>query len=537
VASQWLIAEIPLVNRGLFGTKNVNEVPIDALIDADTVTFEDGTIRKEGGIVAYSDDAIPPAPPTGPPLILGGHDWDHDGSTQKAIVLTDAGDLRKDDGAGDFTSVILATGLTVSANTSPVFAEGGKEAAANNRKLFLATGTNAVQVLSADGATTAALATPPADWSANPPTCMFNHVGRMWGCGNANDPHRLYYSTINDHEDFTGQGSGTLAIFPGDSEGIVHAYSFRGAIIVFKYPRGIYMVDTTPVSFFDWTVRKIANNLGMANTNCGAVIPNDLIFLDATREIRLLSTVDEFGDVGTTSLSDLAAFDDWMRENINPSGRKQWRCVYYPTKKEVHFAMTGVGATENDTRVVIDFLLGRPRFRYSSRDKPISMWMRKVNGIPELTIGTNTGVVVRLDQPTRSIVSTSGATRGYVGKFRTPNIDMSHLDPLMAGRRKNGHFLEAVIQPNGNWDLNCTVYWDGTAGDTVSFNQGFAGATLGAFVLGTDVLGSQGTIFTRKRRITGGGRRFSVEASNSGKGNDFSLARLYVHFHVSDDRI
>jgi len=236
--------------------------------------------------------------------------------------------------------------------------------------------------------------------------------------------------------------------------------------------------------------------------------------------------------VGTISVSDLSAFDDWLRENINASGRKQWRCVYYPTKKEVHFAMTGVGATVNDCRVVIDTLTGRPRFRYSKRDTPVSMWTRKVNGIPELTHGDDSGFVYRMDQSARS-----KAGAGYSGKFRTPNIDMSHLDPIMAGRRKHGHFLEAVIQPNGNWDLNCTVYWDGIAKETVTFNQGFAGAALGSFVIGTDQLGSQGTIFTRKRRITGGGRRFSVEGSNSGVGNDFSLARLYLHFNVGDDRI
>ena len=527
MASQWLLTEIPLVNRGLFGSKNVNEVPIDALIDADTITFEDGTIRKEAGAIKYNSTAV-----TSTPSILGGHDWDHDGGTQKSIIVTDAGTILKDDGAGDYTAVTLKSGLTVSADTSPVFAEGGKESAAINRKLFIATGSNQVQVLSADGATTADIATPPADWSSSYPTCMFNHVGRMWGCGNSNDPHRLYYSTLNDHEDFTGQGSGTLAIFPGDGEGIVHAYSFRGAVIVFKYPRGIYLVDTTPVSFFDWTVRKVSNELGMAYTNCGTVVPNDIIYLDATRDIRTISATDIFGDVGTTSVSDLSAFDDWMRENINEAGRKQWRCVYYPTKKEVHFALTGTGATVNDTRVVIDFLTGRPRFRYSMRDTPVSMWTRKVNGIPELTHGDASGFVWRMDQAARSKDSA-----GYEGKFRTPNIDMSHIDLNMAARRKNGHFLEAVIQPNGNWDLNCTVYWDGVAGDTVTFNQGFAGAALGSFVIGTDVLGSQGNIFTRKRRITGGGRRFSVEGSNSGVGHDFSLARLYLHFNLGDDRI
>jgi hypothetical protein len=362
MATRWLVAEIPLVQKGLVGTKNYNEVPINALIDADGLTFEDGNLRKEGGATLYNSSAI-----SGTPSVLGGWDWNHDGSTQKMVVVADDGKIYKDDGTGTF-SVTLKSGLSVSINTVPVFVEGGKEAAANNRKLFIYTGTNQVQVLSADGATTADVSTPPADWGSNYPLFGLVHEGRMWGGGNPNDPHRLYYSTTTDHEDFTSEGSGTISIFPGEGETLINAVSFKGYIVCFKYPKGIYIVDTRPVSFFDWTVWRFSNAVSAAWTGCISVIENDIVFLDKDGDIRTIASVDDFSNIGTFSVSDSSQMDDFFRTNLDFSKYKQWRSVYYSLKREVHFAVTGIGTTDNNYRIVFDMLQPNiVRFRYSTR--------------------------------------------------------------------------------------------------------------------------------------------------------------------------
>jgi hypothetical protein len=527
MASQWLVAEIPLVTRGLFGTKNYNEVPIDALIDADGLTFEDGNLRKEGGATLYNSSAI-----TGTPSILGGWDWNHNGATQRMIVAADDGKLYKDSGAGTFP-VTLKSGLTVTINTVPVFVEAGKEAAANDRKLFIFTASNQVQVLAADGATTADVSTPPADWGSNYPLFGLNHEGRVWGGGNSNDPHRLYYSTTVDHEDFTGEGSGTISIFPGEGETLVNAISFKGYIVCFKYPRGIYIVDTRPPSFFDWTVWRYSGSVGAAWTGTITVIENDLVFMDPNADVRTISSVDDFSNIGTFSLSDISKMDDWFRDNIDFSKRKQWRCVNYTLKREVHFAMTGLDTTDNNYRVVFDIFNTKvPRFRYSTRDTPVSMWIRTVSGKPTLVMGEDDGFIYTLDNSTRSKNGTS-----YNGIFQTPHLDMSHLDPLLATKRKNFHFLEIIAEPTGNYNLNCDIYHDNVMKQSVSFNLGSGvGSTLGTFVLGTDALGAS-TILVRKKRLTGGGRRISIRGSNSAAAEDFAIARMYLHFHVGDERI
>jgi len=44
-------------------------------------------------------------------------------------------------------------------------------------------------------------------------------------------------------------------------------------------------------------------------------------------------------------------------------------------------------------------------------------------------------------------------------------------------------------------------------------------------------------VLNKKRRITGGGRRISLQGRNSGDGQDFSVSKFYLHFRVSDERL
>jgi len=191
-----LIAEIPAGLNGLNGTKNLSLLGVSDLLSALNLSYADGTMQKEGGAAKYNSSAI-----TGAPAILGGWDWNHNGATQRMVVVTDGGKILKDSGAGTFGTT-LATGLTVTDASgdpvAPVFAEGGKEAAANDRKLFIFTGRNQVQVLAADGAATSNLATPPADWTgANQPRFGLVHEGRMWGGGNVNEKYGDEFHSVS----------------------------------------------------------------------------------------------------------------------------------------------------------------------------------------------------------------------------------------------------------------------------------------------------------------------------------------------------
>jgi len=521
------IAELPIGMQGLTGNKNQSQISEQQLIIANNLTYEDGTLRKEGGTAKYNSNAI-----SATPSILQGIDWNHDGSTQRMVVFTSNGKLLKDSGDGTFP-VTLKSSLTVSGATSPIFVQGGKEVAANNQKLFIFSAANVVQVLSADGATTSNLATPPVDWSGgDQPVCATAHEGRIWGGGNPNDPHRAYYSRTTDHEDWTGDGSGTISIYPGDGGGgIVGMFSFKGLLVVFKSPRGIYAVDTTNPTVANWKVSQISTTIGAAAVGTMAHMDEDIAFIDEAGTLWLVSSVQVFGNIGARSLGDISDINTFIRDNLNLSNKGTWRMINYPHKRELHIACTGLGATTNNQRLVIDVEAGQPRLRSSDRDTAVSLWLREESGTPRLMFGDDAGFVYKMDQDARS-----DAGAGYAGEFQSAHNDLAFMDPSLASIDKSGCFLELVVEPKGNWNLSVDMNWDTVLQETLQFNMGTAGATLGTFVLGTDVLAGS-AILNKKKRITGGGRRLSIKGSNSGDAQDFSVAKFLLYFTRSDDGV
>lgn len=520
-----LIAEIPIGTDGMIGSPAHPLVSPTRLIDCNNIEYGTGLIRKEGGSAKYNGTAI-----TGAPDVLGGHDWWPSAGTQRMVVLTSTGDLLKDSGAGTF-GVTLDSGLTVPDDV-PVFVDGGKEAAAGNRKLFVFTGKNAVQVLSGDGATTADLTTPPADWTgANQPITGCIHIGKLWGAGNANDPHRVYYSTTSNHEDFTGGGSGSLSVYPGEGEGIAAIFSFKGLLVIFKAPTGIYVVDAQDPTVANWTTSRISKEIGIAGPGAGCIIDDDILFLEHGGEFNLVSAVQEFGNLGTKSLSDVLEMTDFIHENFDKETLNKTSCVFYADKREAHFYVTGTGSSHTNIRIVFDWKREIPRFRLSRRDSEGHfIFLRTKEGVRKPYLGYHDGFVYEIDTDSKSFDGT-----GYEGMFQTPHLDFSHLDPKLATKRKSGLFLELLTQPEGNWDLSVEVYWDAEYQETINFNMGSTGVGLGTFVIGTDAL-AQDQLLNRKKRMTGSGRRLSLKGKNSGAAQDFSVSKFLVHFKVNDER-
>ena len=528
---QGFIAEIPIGQDGLTGNKNLSQIAPGELLQAEGLTYQGGTLQKEGGVSTLGTVS-------GTPAIAGGYDWDFDGANQRTIIFTSAGQLLKDGPAGTFAATnVMVSGLTATAGVAPMFVECGLESAAATDVAHLAMFSpgNVVQIMDTDptSANTGNINTPPLDWaSTNQPTFGFVHDFRLWGGGNPNDPHRIYGSSNGDHEDFVGDQARTLSIFPGESERLVGGVSYKGLMILWKYPRGIYYVDTRDPT--TWTINRVTLQAGLASPQAFALIDDDIVFVTPEGTIQVLSAVgDEFSNISNRALSDLRFIDEFLRDNVNFAQIRRCRVTYYSSKRELHIALPGLGSTVNNLRLVLDLNdRNNPKWRVSSRDTPISMWERKdANGIPRLVHGDNGGVINLMDQDARS---NNGV--GYPGRFQTAYIDLSYIDPVIATRRKEGRFLELVVEPKGNWNLAVEVRWDGNPGETLQFNMGTLGSSLGSFVLGTNSLAQEQTV-NRKRRLTGGGRRLSLVGSNTGDSQDFSVARMFLHYALGDERI
>ena len=522
MAEQILSADLAIGIDGLFGSKNPAQLPPSALVTADNITYIDGTLKKEGGAVKYNSTAI-----SGSPSILAGFDWWPNTSTQRAVILTSAGSILKDSGTGTFP-VTLKSGLSVAAPFG-TFVAGGKEAAANNRKLFCFTGTDPVQVLSGDGVTTADISGPPTDWSgSNQPIGGVIHSDRLWGFGNLNDPHRLYYSGTSNHETV----SSTRPVYPGVGERILAAFSMRGFIIVFKFPSGIFSIDTRDASDANWRTDKISDDIGIAGIGAAVLAERSIIFMDSGGNLQLIEqvTTDAFG---IQNLGNVALIKSFINSNLNLGELDNCKAVFYPKDREIHFAVPHTGSGVNTRRLVVDMNREQMRFRYSTRDIPVSMWRRKVANSPRLAMGDNIGFVWDLDQAIRS---KDGA--GYNMLFESSPNDLAYIDPQFSGRRKNGKFLEMIFEPAGNHNVSVVVLWDGVAEATYSFDMTGAtsGFILGAGILGTGVLGAGAILASIRKRITGSGKRIALRVSNSGADQNISLSKFILHFTLSDQR-
>lgn len=517
--------------EGLTGTKNLSQVQAGQLIKAMTVTFENGTMQKEGGASKYNSSPI-----SGSPSVIGGWDWWPTPPVQRMVVYTSAGAVLKDDGGGTFATT-LVSGLQ--AGIQPVFVEAGKEVAANNRKLFLFNQKDRVRVLSADGVAMTVITTPPADWSVsdnsvNQPWFGVVHEDRLWGAGNENDPHRAYYSMETNHEDFTGAGSGSLPIFSGVGIRLVGGLSFKGLLILWKYPNGIFAVDTSDPTPANWRVTQISKEIGAAGFHSIVQIDNDVIWIDSGWNVQSIAAVQEFGDLGSVNVSESSQMGPFINSNVNLVKLMNVRGVYYLNKRAIHYAVAGAGDTLNTRRLVLDLkrLDRPPRFRWSDRDTCESVWLRlDSNNIARPMVGDNAGTVWQLDKDARD---KGGA--GYTCEFQLPHDDFGRLDTKLKTVWKYGKFLEIIVEPKGNWNVTADIYWDGKLKHSVQFNMGTTGSTIGTFIIGTDSLGGD-QVTKRKRRIFGGGDRFSVGFRNGGVGEDFSIAEGLLHFVPGGEKV
>ncbi|MCI0526652.1 MAG: hypothetical protein L0Y56_04260 [Nitrospira sp.] len=513
-------AEIIPGSLGLTGNKNAAQVTIGYLLEALNVTYESGTIRKEGGSSKYNSTVI-----SGAPTVLGGHDWFPSDVVQRMIVLLSDGTVKKDSGGGTFPTTLVSA-LTVT-DVVPVFIDGGQEQAANNRKLFMFTGKNAVQVLSGDGATMAALSLPPADWTTIKPPTGAIHENRLWGAAG----HRLYASLSTNHEDFTTTPF-SLLVYPGEGDKIVALLSFKGLLIIFKSPKGIYAVDTSSVSTTDWRPFKISRDVGTSSPRGVVHTDDDIVFLSSVGDLHLLSAVQEFGDIRNSSLSLQDKMDEFVRSNINLSKLQFSQMIYYEEKNEIHVTMSKTSSTARDARLVLDTSNpSKRRFRFSDKDRNESLWVRRdAQGIERPVSGDNAGFVWLLDRDARNKDG-----MGYTGQFQTSHMDFKELDPKLGTVRKIGKFLELVAEPVGN-NISVDVLWDNIFTHAIQFSFGSSGAVLGAFILGVDKLSGEAGIVSKRKRLLGSGKRLSLIVRNTVANQDFSVIKFYVHFKRGAER-
>ena len=506
---------VPML-AGVDGLYGVRRIPITGLLRGRNLTLENNMWEKWGGATNQNATALASD-------IIALFDWWPDSATQRTNAALDTGAVRRDTGAWDFvTAVTLGTALTISGQP-PHLVEGGRETPSRNKKLFCFTGASIPQVGSGDFTTMAdiAAATRPADWTGSTqPAGGVIHSGRLFVWLG----HTIYWSTTADHEDFTGSGSGFLAIGPGEGVAIRNCKSLRKMLTIFKHPYGIYVLDTSDTSPTNWRYDTQSRAVGCSGPYGAIAIPNDVLFLDRELNFHLLSATDVLRDAASSNIS-APKLGPFTREQFDPDRAAWAHLIWYGDKSQAYAGVSALGATINNRVIIVDFnnpAVG-PRFTYSDRDTPQSLMLRETGGVGRPYLGSDDGFVQRLDVSARN-----KNTVGYVGQFQIDHTDIGELAGW-PGRPSLFDYLELEFEGVGSYNLEINCYVDGQLATftPITYSMAGLGVQLGAFVLGVDRLAEQAVAKTR-RRLFWKGTYFSFEGSNAGADQSFRIRKAYL---------
>lgn len=518
---------IPLGQIGLLTDSPMSQIPPNAAIVANNVNINNNRVEKSKGSTKYNSTQLPDG-------IMGVCDWWPTSSAQRLIAITDGGKIYRDTGDGTFTAgAAITIGLSTITN-NVCFVSGGNEAAGNNKKLFIFTGTNQVVYIDGDGSSTTALSAVEraADWASNYPTFGIVHANRLWAFGNSNAPHRIYASNPTNHKDFqtTPNGFLTFEVFPGEGDGLYSAAVYKGRLFLFKKPFGVYYIDTSDPSNSNWTVVKLSDSFGVASPHACVQILDDLVAANNTGSITSLAATNSFGDVKAGDVLTSAQVENHVRDNFDPSGIQLTHAVYYQEKKKAFFTARSTTSGVPDRILVIDVNRTPTRVTIETKDSPHCLALRKdANLVPRPIYGGDDGYVYLMDQDIYAV----GTTTPYTGEFQTPFMDFSFVDASLGTKNKTFDFVEVHYVVTGDYSFYIDYYIDNVYVDTLEIEQQ-AGSTLGTFVLGTDVLGTTLPEKARKR-LRGAGESISFKIYNASLNQGFIVEKLSVSFRVAGE--
>lgn len=512
---------IPLGQGGLHTDDAQQTIPVTSVIEAKNIYYGDGLIERMGGSKRWNPSFPMPAG------VLSAFDWWPTDFQQRLIAICSDGKVyRQDTGYSAAFEVTPETGSPATLVTGPQMhmATGGQETPSRPKKLFMFSGSDVPQVLTADGSTRRSISGPAVEWTGyNAPSFGIQHRGRMFVFGQQSQPHLCYASKRDDHEDFTNDPSDvdlaySFNVFPGEGERLVTGYVFKGRLFIAKYPRGVYYLVDEDADPDKWYFAKLNANFGVASAHSAIEVKDDMLIAASTGSINTASATFQLGDIKAGDLLSSLRNEEYMRQNTNQGSFNYRWSVYHEDNKIAYFTYRSPTGTQNDRLLSIDVSHSSPMVQWSTKDQPNCLFLQKdIYGVQRPAYGANDGYVYLLEQPDRSVAGV-----GYESRFQTPHMNLG--DPS----EKLFDFLELTFEPTGNWNVSARIIIDGVPSETVTFPM-YYGAVLDRFILDKDKLAGRIPRSIRKP-IHGKGRSISIEVFSSGVNQNFRISALTVYY-------
>jgi hypothetical protein len=313
-----------------------------------------------------------------------------------------------------------------------------------------------------DGVAHTAFSSPTPNFSFSEP-----HKLRMWAAGVDAAPSSLFYSAQEDPTDWTGSGSGDLAISPGDGDRITAIASHRNELFVFKGPNkgSIHRISGSAPTGDDAFARNdfIPFGLGAVGQRSIFRFGNDLGFIWSDGSVHSLNTTERYGDFLETALS--RPLNSWLRAHVSSAYLEQASVVTCEPKGVVRIALPIDSSITNNAVLSMDFRFDPPRWSYLPVLADYCECLAVVRDsttrrVPLIMSGADDGLLRSLDYSTRYVDT---VLSGYNFDIRTP-----FLSYLQSPRKSTIYFGGLRTTPK-NADT-CTFFWvrDGETAQSVS---------------------------------------------------------------------
>lgn len=488
------------------------------LMEAENVEFEaDGTPRKVGGLARIV--AILHIPVAGP--VRGIYDFWKQGTAGSPIqrrFIHGGTTVAMDTGDGVFSTVY--TGL--SATSIPHYS------ALEGYVIIAQTGED--MPMYSDGVTHSTFTSSTPNFAFTEP-----HKLRMWAAGVDAAPSTLYYSAYEDPTDWTGSGSGDIAISPGDGDRITAIASHRNELFVFKgpYKGSIHRISgSAPTGESDPFTRSdfVPFGLGAAGQHSIFRFGNDLGFMWADGTVHSLNTTERYGDFLEAALS--RPLNRWLQAHSHQDYLAKACAVPMDTLGVTRIAMPIDSSTTNNIVLSMDFRFDPPRWsKLAFADgycECLALGYESSVGFgPTILCGTVGGQVYRMDFASRLIETATGygctvttPFLSYVGAPRRSNI---YYGGVRVSPKIADNFTFAWTRDGYRQQTNSALQWTGDV---------LAPAATGAtnFTLGTSTLAGERAI-TRSLDLAAGGefQQIQYEITNeasTGVPNDLHVKAI-----------
>lgn len=385
--------------------------------------------------------------------------------------------------------------------------------------------------------------------AGSPPAFGFStsHAGRHWASGVASAPSRLYYSAVGNPEDWTGSGSGSIDIDPGDGDAIVALLSWKSELWVFKgpYRLSIHRISGTDPTTF--SREPFIYGISAAGPHSLFPVGDDFAFWSPRGSCHSLTSTNQYGDYTQGYLN--FPILSWCRDPanlVNGLSSNTWKTVTDHAQNVTYnvlnnnYGTVGGSGSPQPLLLIMDWKFRTdtnpyPRFITIDLNRPITC-VNLLSGIFDSTqliptFGTADGYTLQEYPP--NVSSFKNVDSAFRYQIQTPSLTYG---PSVYKKTVMGVSVDIVSNFNTrnftSGTLDLSYGGPGAPSQTASFSPS-SGTPLGTFVLDVDQLGSEGNIPDFNSELVGESRSFTytlVEDSpvTNFSGNDVRVKQFGV---------